>query len=368
MPFHPNIPFNDLPLLPPETTVLTPSVLEKAAEAGQALKEFDRMRGDLESCSFLMDSLVLLEAKDSSEIENIYTSHEDLFMASALGPDGFHPATSEVLRYHDAFWEAWNAVCKRSFIATSLCVEIVRRIKEDQSGIRRLPGARIVDFAAGKVVYAPPEGESLIRKKLKNLEDFIHSGDGMDPLVKLSLAHYQFEAIHPFPDGNGRTGRILNILLLQLYGLLGHPGLNLSRYIVQREREYYRLLNEVSEKGAWEPWILFMMEAIRETATRSLEIISAIRKLVAETAEKAERDLPPGVSPNTLAAWIFRQPYVRTRSLVDAGVAEKGVAEDCFGKLEEIGVVKKVDTDGGTLFYNEALFDALVKSRDLAAL
>ncbi len=361
MTFHPNIPFNDLPLLPPETSVLTPSVLEKAAEAGQALSELDRMFRDLGSCSFLINSLVLLEAKDSSEIENIYTSHEDVFKASVLGPEGFHPATSEVLRYHDAFWEAWNVICKSPFISNSLYVKIVRRIKDDHSGIRQSSGARIVDFAAGKVVYAPPEGEAVIRKKLKNLEDFIHSRDGMDPLIKLALVHYQFEAIHPFPDGNGRTGRILNILLLQLYGLLGHPGLNLSRYIVQREREYYRLLNEVSEKGAWEPWILFMMEAIRETAVCCLETISAIRKMVAATVEKAERELPSGVFSDALAAWIFRQPYIRIRSLVDAGIAEKETAEECLGKLEEIGVVKKVETEGGTLFYNEALFDLLIQ-------
>ena len=361
MPFHPNIPFNDLPLLPPETDVLTPPVLEKAAEAGRALSELDSMRGDLGNCSFLMDPLVLLEAKDSSEIENIYTSHEDIFMASVLGADGFHPATSEVLRYHDAFWDAWNTVRTRSFIHAPLYVEIVRRIKDDQSGIRRLPGARIVDFAAGKVVYAPPEGEGLIWEKLKNLEDFIHSGDSMDPLIKLALVHYQFEAIHPFPDGNGRTGRILNILLLQLYGLLGHPGVNLSRFIVQREREYYRLLNEVSEYGAWEPWILFMMDAIGETAAWSFETLSAIRKLAAETAEKAEGKLPPGISPKALAARIFHQPYIRTRSLVDAGVAEAGMAEDCLGKLEDLGVVKKIKTQSGILFYNEALFDLLIQ-------
>lgn len=361
MAFHSNIPFNDLPLLPPEADILTPPVMEKADVAGQVLADLDRKARDLGDCSFLMNLLVLLEAKDNSEIENIFTSYEEAFLACALGPDGYSPAACEVLRCYDAFWEACKALKENAFISTELYVQIVRKIKGNQFGIRRMPGARIVDFAAGKVVYTPPEGETVIREKLKNLEDFIHASDGMDPLIKMALVHYQFEAIHPFPDGNGRTGRILNILFLLLHRLLDHPGLNPSRYIVQRDREYYRLLNEVSEKGNWEPWILFMLTAVEVTAASSHEKITAIRQLLSETAMKAEGELPTGVFSKALINAIFRQPYIPARFLVDEGIAPPGNAENYLLELERIGAVKSVKAKGETLWCNEKLLEMLAK-------
>ena len=361
MAFHPNIPFNELPLLPPEKEILTPPVQERAEAAERALAELKRLGQSLGAHSFLMNALMLHEAKDNSEIENIFTSHDAVFRAAALGQSDTDPATREVLRCHEAFVDACLALERRSRISTDFYVAIVQKIKNDQSDIRRVPGARIIDFTAGKIVYAPPEGESLIREKLKNLEDFIHAENGLDPIIRLPLVHYQFEAIHPFPDGNGRAGRILNILFLMLHRLIDYPGLHLSRYILKKERDYYRLLHDVSEKEDWEPWMIFMLSAVEETAIYTRDRILAIRGLMDEAMETAIKGLPGDLHPDTLVPAIFRQPYSRVCALSDAGVAGPVEAEKALRALERIGLVKCVKQGGENLYLNERLFELLIQ-------
>ncbi len=361
MAFHPNIPFNELPLLPPEKDVLTRPVEEKAAAAHRALADLKSLGQTLGKHSFLMNALLLSEAKDSSEIENIFTSHDAVFRASALGHQDTDPATREVLRYYEAFADACHALERHRFISTEGYVKIVQTIKNDASGIRRAPGARIIDFSAGKIVYAPPEGEPVIREKLENLKHYIHAEDGLDPLVRLPLVHYQFEAIHPFPDGNGRTGRILNILFLMLHGLLDYPGLYLSRYILKKERDYYRLLHDVSEHGAWEPWMLYLLTAVEETALFTHDRISAIQNLMGGTMKIVRKKLPPDLYSDALVPSLFRQPYTRARFLIDAGIAGPVDAESCLEALARIGVVKRVEQDNEKLYFNESLFELLIK-------
>ncbi len=363
MAFHPNIPFNELPLLPPEKDVVTPPVQEKAAAAHRALADLKNLGHTMGPHSFLMNALMLPEAKDSSEIENIFTSHDAVFRAAALGHNDTDPSTREVLRYYQAFTDACLAFERHPFISTEGYVKIVQTIKNDASDVRRAPGARIIDFSAGKIVYAPPEGESVIREKLVNLEHFIHAEDGLDPLLRLPLVHYQFEAIHPFPDGNGRTGRILNILFLMLHGLLDYPGLYLSRYILKKERDYYRLLHDVSEYGAWEPWMLYMLSAVEETALYTLDRVLAIHHLMGDAMKIARKEIPRDLYSDALVSALFRQPYTRERasSIIDAGITRPVDAEECLGALARIGVVKCVKQDNEKLYFNESLFELLVQ-------
>ena len=233
-------------------------------------------------------------------------------------------------------------------------------LKQNQAGIRKTPGTKVVNSTTGKVLYTPPEGEPVIRDKLKNLEDFIHSEDDIDPLIKMALIHYQFEAIHPFPDGNGRTGRIINILFLVFRGLLDLPVLYLSKAIIERKSEYYRLLREVTEKGQWQPWILFMLDAVEETAGFTSERIIAIRNLMEETMEKARQELPRHVYSKELIELLFRQPYCKIASLVDAGIASRNIASNYLNQLVAIDILKKKIVGRETLYLNWRLYDLLL--------
>jgi Fic family protein len=212
---------------------------------------------------------------------------------------------------------------------------------------------------SGEVIFTPPEGENVIRDKLRNLEEYIHAESAIDPLVKLAIIHYQFEAIHPFTDGNGRTGRFLNILYLVLNGLLDLPVLSLSKYIIDRKSDYYQLLRSVTEKAEWEPWILYMLDAVEQTAFHTKDKILAIRELVAETLSFAKEKLPSRVYSKELIEILFRQPYTKVQFLVDAGLAERKTAANYLKELQKasIVVVRKIGKEN--LYLNVKLFELL---------
>ena len=359
MKFDPNKPFDDLPLLPPGTDVETKPVLKQAIAANRALAELKGLGGTIPNQALLVNSLILQEAKASSEIENVITTNDALFRAFTAKTSQVDPATKEVLRYREALWEGYNALKERPILSTNLFVTIVQRIRENQAGIRNTPGTTIANSATGEIIYTPPEGETIIRDKLKNLEDFIHAGDEMDPLIKLALIHYQFEAIHPFSDGNGRTGRIINILFLILHGLLDLPVLYLSKAIIERKNDYYRLLRQVMQKNQWEPWILYMLASIEETATFTRERILAIRNLMLETMEKARRELPRRVYSKELIELLFQQPYCKISFLVDAGIASRNIASSYLGELVKINILKKETIGRETLYLNHKLYELL---------
>ena len=318
----------------------TKTILRKAISAGRTLAELNGLGESIPNQSMLINTLVLQEAKDSSEIENIVTTNDALFKAFTASTTRVDPSTKEVLRYREALWEGFSALQKRPALSTNLFVQIVQRIKQNDSGIGNLPGTVIGNPRTGEVVFTPPEGESVIRDKLRDLEAFIHSEDALDPLIKLALIHYQFEAIHPFFDGNGRTGRIVNILYLAMKGLL-IAVLYLSKHIIDRKREYYRLLRQVTEKGAWEPWILFALDAVEMTADFSRRRILAIRDLMEETLALARQKLPPRVYSKELIENLFRQPYTKGQFLVEAGIAERKTAAQYLKELENIGVLRR---------------------------
>jgi prophage maintenance system killer protein len=250
--FDRDAPFNELPPLPPAAEVETAAVLKKAIAASRALAELKGMAERMPNQAMLIDSLVLQEARASSEIENILTTNDELFKAAS---DESLPASAEakeVLRYRQALNHGFREIKERS-LATGLFIEIAQLIKQTDFSVRRTPGTRIAN-ARGETIYTPPEGEAVIRDKLRDLENFMHAEDGLDVLVKMALVHYQFEAIHPFPDGNGRAGRILNILYLVDRGLLNLPVLYLSRHIIDHKPAYYEGLRRVTEEGAWSDW------------------------------------------------------------------------------------------------------------------
>lgn len=359
MTFDPHLPFNDLPPLPPKQDIETKLVLRRIPAAARALAELKGLGTTIPDQSMLINSIVLQEAKASSEIENIITTNDALFRAFTAESGKIDPATKEVLSYRQALWEGFSQLKKRGLLATNLFIRIVQTIKQNERGIRNLPGTVIGDWARGMVLYVPPEGETIIRDKLRNLETFINGDDSLDPLIKLALIHYQFEAIHPFFDGNGRAGRIINILYLVQAGLLDLPVLYLSKAIIKSKSKYHALLRGVTEKSQWEPWILFIIEAIEETAIFTRERILQIKELMSKTMEIAKTKLPSRVYSKELIEIIFRQPYTKVKFLVDAGIAERQTAAYYLHELEKTGILKSKKIGKETLFLNVALLKLL---------
>lgn len=352
-------PYNDLPPLPPKIEIETKAVLKKAISAGRSLAELKGVGEIIPNQAILINSLVLQEAKASSEIENIVTTNDALFRAFAAGTAAIDPATKEVLRYREALWEGFNTLKGRELLTTNLFIKVVQTIKQNSAGIRTTPGTKITNLATGEIIYTPPESEAILRNKLKNLEDYIHGSNQTDPLIKLALIHYQFEAIHPFSDGNGRTGRIINILYLVFKGLLDLPVLYLSKYIIEQKVDYYRLLRGVTYSGEWEPWILFMLDAVEQTASFTREKIVQIRELMDETLRIAREALPQRVYSKELIELLFHQPYVKVETVVQAGIAERKTASVYLKELDKAAILRGQRVGRENLYVNVRLYELL---------
>jgi Fic family protein len=307
--------------------------------------------------SVLINSIPLLEAQASSEIENIVTTTDRLFRFAGGPAASADPATKEALRYRAALAQAFQILKERP-ITTRTAVDICRTIKGVALDIRATPGTALLNEATGEVVYTPPQGQDLLRQKLADWERYLHTEDGVDPLIKLGVLHYQFEAIHPFTDGNGRTGRVLNLLYLVEKGLLDTPTLYLSRYIIQHKSAYYSGLLKVTTDEAWEPWLLFMIEAVRETAIWTTAKIGAIRALLDGTAEQMKRNLPK-IYSRELAETIFVHPYCRISDLVDAGIAKRQSASVYLKALRDRGILREVEAGREKLYTNPAFLNLL---------
>ena len=356
--FDPTQPFNGLPALPPAAEVETAVVLKKAISASRAMAELKGMAERMPNQAMLIDSLVLQEARASSEIENILTTNDEIFKAASDDALPASPEAKEVLRYRQALNHGFREIKSRP-LATGLFVEIAQLIKETQFDIRRTPGTRIAN-GKGETIYTPPEGEAVIRDKLRELENFMHADDGLDALVKMALMHYQFEAIHPFPDGNGRTGRILNILYLVDKGLLNLPVLYLSRYIIDHKPAYYEGLRRVTEEGAWQDWVLYMLDAIEQTSVRTQQQISGILALMETVRQEVQREAP-GIYSMDLIEQIFRQPYCKIQFLERAGLGTRQTCAKYLRELEKLGVLTGQKIGREVYFINSSLFTLLTK-------
>ena len=357
MPFRADQPFNALPPLPPDRDVETRAVLKACVEARAALAEV-RIAGQLiPNQAILINSIPILEAQASSAIENIVTTADRLFrFANDAGGDA-DPATKEALRYRTALYQGFRMLERRP-LTTNLAVDVCRLIKGVDMDIRATPGTALVDEASGQVVYTPPQGADRLRNMLSNWERYIHGAEEVDPLVRMAVQHYQFEAIHPFADGNGRSGRVLNILFLVQAGLLDIPVLYLSHYIIEHRRDYYRLLLAVTTDGAWEAWILYMLAAVEQTARWTTAGIGAIRALLDVTAETV-RTRAPKIYTRELVELIFVQPYCRISDVVGAGLARRQSASSYLKALVDIGVLKDVRAGREKLFINPGLLRIL---------
>ena len=354
--YNPKEPYNDLPLVPPKVELETKKVLKQAIAATRVLAELKGRADEIPNQSILVNAITLQEAKDSSEIENIVTTQDNLYRAITAKTNTTDAQTKEVLRYRQALWEGYNNLDNRP-LSTNTFVSIVQTIKENNAGIRRTTGTRI--RSNNKTIYTPPKGETIIRDLLMNLEDFIHSENGLDDLVRMAVMHYQFEAIHPFTDGNGRTGRILNILYLVDKGLLDTPILYLSRHIIQNKNQYYKRLRAVTEKQDWEGWLLYMLKGVEETAIYTLQKINAINSLMQETISLAKEKLPSRVYSKELIELLFEQPYCKVKFLVDKDIAKRQTAAEYLQELEKIGILKSQKVGVENLFLNVKLFDIL---------
>lgn len=357
--WKPASPYNNLPELPPQLRE-TAKIFRQTTQSRVALERLHQTMRLLPENEIIAQIIPVLEAQSSSEIENIAAATDNLFKfldADTQADD----AAKEVLRYHQALWKGMDSL-KRCPLSLRTMTAVSSTLRGSKVSVRKLDGTCIASASSGQVIYTPPAGEALILEKLHNLVEFLHSPSEMDPLVKMAIAHYQFEAIHPFSDGNGRTGRILNILYLAESGLLSQPVLYLSRYFIRHKPKYYAALLNVTKEGAWEDWILFMLQAVEETALWTCQKVEAIVKLERETTRFIQASpLLKGVYSHALVQTIFMRPYCRIATLIEAGIAKRQTAMKYLNLLTQAGILHSAAAGREKLFINSRLM-ALLKS------
>ncbi len=357
-------PYNQLPQLPPAIELETRTVLKQCIPARAALAELKQAAQLIPNQLVLVNTLPLLEAQASSEIENIVTTTDRLF-EHRRSNESADPATKEALRYSQALLEGYKSLAQRP-LTTATAEEVCTKIKGIEMRVRKVPGTALAR-ETGEVVYTPPEGDELLRNLLANWERFLHEETEIDPLVRMAVGHYQFEAIHPFTDGNGRTGRVLNSLFLIHEGLLTLPILYLSRFIIAHKTDYYRLLLDVTARQEWEAWLLFVLEAVEDTARWTAAKIEAIRRLAEHTGEHV-RDKLPKIYSHELINLVFELPYCRIQNLVEANIAARQAASRYLQQLVQLGVLEEKPAGREKLFVHPKFLRLLTRdSNEFAA-
>lgn len=363
MTWNPDLPYNDLPGLPPRVDVETKRVLKATIEARAALAALDQATRRIPNPSVLLNSISLLEAQASSEIENIVTTADNLFQFAHDERSAPDFSTREALRYRTALVAAIETLTTRPLSSLS-AVEVCTIIKARTMHVRRLSGTFIGNPATKRAIYTPPVGEEVIWDKLSDWERFIHNPGDLDPLVAMAIAHYQFEAIHPFEDGNGRTGRILNVLLLVEAGIISQPILYLSKYIIQTKADYYSLLLAVTSDGAWEQWVLYLLEGLRQTALSTVRKIDAIQALQEHTQGHI-RELTTGGANADLLRVLFEQPYCRISNVVNSCHVSRPTATGWLNALVAGGVLIDKRLGRERLFINTEFLTLLTRDEEL---
>ena len=342
----------------------TRPVLKQCIPARAALAELKQAAELIPNQGMLINTLPLLEAQASSEIENIVTTTDKLFQFQNLD-ERADPVTREALRHSSALLEGFRAL-KQHPLNTRTAEQVCTRIKGIRMQVRRIPGTALASGRSGTVIYTPPVGEDLLRTKLANWERFLHEALDVDPLIRMAVGHYQFEAIHPFTDGNGRTGRVLNSLYLIQEGLLTLPILYLSRYIIANKADYYRLLIGVTREQAWEAWVLYILKGVEETAAWTTAKIAAIRSLQAMTVEHV-KSAAPKIYSHELVDLIFELPYCRIQNVIDRNIARRQAASRYLKQLREIGVLEEVTVGREKLFIHPKLMRLLTRDSNRIA-
>lgn len=353
-------PFNELPDLSPTVSLNDPKIVQNLIQATRHLGELNGLCATLPDPMLLLNTLVLQESRDSSAIENIVTTQDELFRASVEEISG-NSAAKEVLNYREAMYNGLARMqSQQNLIVTNTLIEVVQTIKQNRSAIRNVPGTALRNAQNGEILYTPPCCEDVIREKLLALEQFVNGDDpvGPDPLVKLVMMHYQFEAIHPFFDGNGRTGRILIGLYLVQQRLLPHPVLYLSRYINYHKSDYYRLLREVTEHQNWTEWIVFMLKGIAETAQLTTSKIRRILDLMATLEKESRQTLGASYNPDLLRL-MFALPYLKIELIERQGLAHRQTSSAYLKKLANATILTPHKVGRTTYYINQRLLDLL---------
>jgi Fic family protein len=355
-------PYRLLANFPPERgKVETIKILRAANKAAAALAELKGIGKTLPNQSMLINAIVLKEAKGSSEIENIITTHDELYKALAINSSNTTLATKEVVNYRRAVFTGYDFVKRQGFLRFGDILLIQQELTGNNAGIRKMPGTVLKNDLTGETVYTPPQDQQEILDLLSGFIDYFNAPvNEISPLINLAILHHQFESIHPFYDGNGRTGRILNILYLILNGLIEIPILYLSSYIIENKKEYYRLLNQTNSNDEWEDWILYLLKAVEVTSLQTIEKIAAIKRLLDKTIEKVQAESPK-IYRKELVQLLFEQPYSKIEFVVNQLKVERKAASRYLQELERIGVLESQKVGRETLYINKELFEFLKK-------
>jgi Fic family protein len=351
-----------LDLLPPDLDKIeTIEVLRQVAKSSLAIAELKGVAETMPDQQMLVNAIILKEAKDSSEIENIITSTDELYVALNSTSSSVSQETKDVVSYRRSIMLGYEILCQQGFIRVNDIIALQKDLIQNEAGLRTTPGTVLKNDRTGEVVYTPPQDITEINELLSNFIKYYNDGslrNGVSPLIWLAILHYQFESIHPFYDGNGRTGRILNILYLIMNNLLDIPILYLSSYIIRHKGEYYRLLNQLNKGGEWAPWILFMLKAVEETSISTMNQIKRINGLLNKTIEEAKR-VAPKIYSKELIELLFEQPYAKIEYVVKSLGVERKAASRYLAKLESVGILDRRKVGKEYLFINRELLKLL---------
>ncbi|HMO63475.1 MAG TPA: Fic/DOC family N-terminal domain-containing protein [Ferruginibacter sp.] len=341
----------------------TKAVLKKLAKAHRRLAELKGIITSIPNQAILLETLTLREAKESSAIENIISTFDEVYQSNLFNNIFASPAAKEVHQYAAALKKGFELVKQHQLLTNNHIIQIQAVVEQNKAGLRKLPGTKLLNDKTGQVVYTPPQDYESILSLMNNLETFINDETMMDadPLVKIAIIHHQFESIHPFYDGNGRTGRIVNILYLVKEGLLHLPVLYLSHYIIQHKSNYYRLLQEVRDKGEWEEWVLFMLEGIEKTAAASVTLIASIKELMLQYKLQIRTDHPKLYSQDLLNN-LFKYPYTKIEFLQKDLQISRSTAIRYLDILVKAGILTKHKVGRDNFFLNAKLFELLASN------
>jgi Fic family protein len=347
-----------LPMLPPVVELETKPVLKQLAKANRALAELKGYADTIPNKHILINAAMINESKDSSAIENIITTHDDLYRAMSSDVGG-NPAAKEVVNYRTALWHGYQLIKDYEMLTTNMMVEIQGLIESNRAGIRKLPGTVLRNEQTGETIYTPPSSEADIIELLTNLEKYINEdNDTVDPLIKLAVIHYQFESIHPFYDGNGRTGRIINILYLVLKALLDSPILYLSGYIIRNKATYYNLFQRVRVSEDWEAWIIFMLQGIEEMSVETLNLVKSIHAEVEKMSAEIKSTLPK-IYSREMIDLLFHEFYTKIIYIQEGLGVTRKTAAGYLDALEQHGFLVSEKIGKEKIYQNRRLYDLI---------
>lgn len=352
---------NQLSILPPSLELETKDVLKAVAVAHRYLAELKVLAETIPDPAILIHTLSLAEAKDSSEIENIITTHDEMYKAEVLSSQITSASAKEVQRYAQALQKGYQLVKQDQLLTCNHIIEIQNTLEGNRAGFRKLPVTKLRNERTGEIVYVPPQSHDAIIHLMSNLEHYINNDElsDVDILVKMAIIHYQFESIHPFYDGNGRTGRIINILYLVLKDLLNLPVLYLSRYIIENKSEYYKLLQKVRDEDAWVEWVLYMLTALEITSRQTILIVKKMKKLMDDYKIIMHKEL--SFYSHELLNNLFRHPYTKVEFLVEDLQVNRKTALKYLDGMTKIGLLVKHKIWRTNYYVNQSLFELLSK-------